>query len=83
MIVSLALILLSLNGLAGAHENEKYRHQSVGMRFGGGFMWGGIYRTFVNEEHTQCRDLIYTHNKMHATDPFECDDNLKDLSQED
>jgi hypothetical protein len=53
------------------------------MRFGGGFMWGGIYRTFVNEEHTQCRDLIYTHNKMHATDPFECDDNLKDLSQED
>ena len=83
MLVSLAMILLSLNGLAMAHENEEYKHQSTGIRFGGGFIWGGIYRTFVNAEETLCRDLIFTHDKLHVTDPFKCDSNLKDLSQED
>jgi len=83
MIVSLAMILLSLNGLAVAHENEKYKHQPTGMRYGGGFIWGGIYRTYMNAEKTLCRDLIYTHDKLHVTDPFKCDANLKDRSQED
>ena len=69
--------------LAAAHENEKYKHQPTGVRFGGGFIWGGIYRTFVNAEATMCRDLIYTHLKLHVTDPFKCDSNLKDQSQED
>ena len=68
--------------LAAAHENEKYKHQPTGMRYGGGFIWGGIYRTFVDAEFTQCRDIIFTHDQMHVTDPFKCDANLKQIFKE-
>ena len=80
--MSLAMIVLSLNGLAAAHETEKYKHQPTGHRYGGGFMWGGIYRTYVNAEKTLCRDLIYTHTKLHVTDPFECTPTLKRVYKE-
>jgi UDP-N-acetylmuramyl pentapeptide phosphotransferase/UDP-N-acetylglucosamine-1-phosphate transferase len=73
--------------LSHAHENEKHKHQ-VGTfsRYGGGFIYAGIYRTFVNAERTQCRDLIFTHDLMHVSEPFKCgivDGGIKDLSQED
>lgn len=70
-----------------AHETDKYKHQ-VGLfsRYGGAFMYAGIYRTFVNAEHTQCRDLIFNHDITHITEPFACklvDGGIKDMSQED
>ena len=72
---------------ANAHETDKYKHQTESFkRYGGGYMWGGVYRTFVNAEETECRDLIFNHGILHITEPFSCeyvDGGIKDTSQED
>ncbi len=83
IVILWVIICLAVSDIAYSHENEKYKHQPTGMRYGGGYIWGGIYRTFVNAENTQCRDLIFTHNKLHVTDPFSCetvDGGIKDKS---
>ena len=71
---------------ANAHETDKYKHQTESfLRYGGGYMWAGIYRAFVNAEQTQCRDLIFNHDLMHITEPFECkmvDGGIKNMEGE-
>jgi hypothetical protein len=87
VIVILAMAFHGMYHDAFGHESNKYHHQTERItRYGGGYIWGGIYRTFVNAEHTQCRDLIFNHDMMHVTEPFECketDGGIKDMSQED
>ena len=79
LVLAFAIWLSTIN--ANGHENEKYKHLKGDFRmFGNAPADMGIHRIWSNEEHTMCKDFIFTHDKIHITKPFPCDGTLKKKS---
>jgi len=79
LVLAFAIWLSTIN--ANGHENERYKHLEEKFEmFGNGPANMGKRRIWSNKEHTMCQDFIFSHDKIHITEPFPCDEKLKKKS---